>query len=223
METPTHYMNVTLAVDFKKVFSPEYIQGVKLMLGVQNDNEIINVISNNIISDMGKAIEAKDSFVSIINANINPVPEQSPEQGNIEPEAYPDEDYHAIEESYSQPDMHEEENDEFIEVYDESEDTPLLYDDYSDKLINSIGDDIFKIESHLGSEITIYLREYDSYAPTVSNELGEYAVVSFSELGEQASELQTEDYVIQYKDMNNELKYGSRNLNKIEDTEEESF
>lgn len=214
MEQPTHYLNVTVGIDFTKIFSPEYIKGVRLMIGASSDEEVINVLANNIIIDMQKSIEAKSDYVSIMNADLHSLSELALSQKDA-----------VSEQAEELPDVGGDSNEWYEEqsstVESELENEELMYDSYSQKLLESIGDDIFSIESHLGTEINLYLNEYEKYGQTVANELGsELPILPLEDLGNEAEELQAEDYVIRYKDISGEIKYGKRNFKKNINLEE---
>ena len=225
MNQPTHVINATLAVDFTKIFAPERIEGVKFMLGVETDEEVLNAVANEIVSEVEMAIRKRKDYVAIADAVLAPYGEQQQQ-----PEVT-HQHHHAVEDvvEYDYDSMVGDEGlevedlpyPEDVEAYEESD--SLLYDTYSNKLIENISNDIFNIESHLGTDIKVYLREYSVYSKTVENELEDVATfVPISEMGEQAEELQAEDYVIEYKDIQGEVKYGKRNLNKKEELEGES-
>lgn len=224
MNQPTHVINLTLAVDFTKIFAPERIEGVKFMLGVETDEEVLNTVANEIVSEAEMAIKKRKDYVAIADAVLAPYGEQQrPEVTHQHYNAVEDVVEHDYESMVGDEGLEVEDmpNPEDPEVYEESD--SLLYDTYSNKLIENISNDIFNIESHLGTDIKVYLKEYSVYSKTIENELEDVATfVPISEIGEQAEELQAEDYVIEYKDIQGETKYGKRNLNKKEELEGES-
>lgn len=223
LNQPTHIINATIAVDFTQVFAPERVEGIKFMLGVETDEDVVNIIANEIISELEGAVRKRENYVAIVGANISPY-EQSATQHTQESlrDTTEAEGITATEWTASPEDMQTEEFSLDADETDEEEQT-LVYDEYSGRLIQSISDDIFNIESHLGEPVRIYLREYDSYVETVKNEFGDItSYLPITDMGEQAEELKSEDYVIEYKDIQGEVKYGKRDLNKKLKTEGES-
>lgn len=238
MEQPTHYLTLTLGLDYTQIFKPEHIQGIKYLLGAQSDEDVINILANNIAVDVGKALESSQDFATIVDASINPAHtmeaeeefseedevDDSPEESELideptglvkpepEPETTPWTENH---------EDNEQEEDYEVDLKEEA-DGALIYDSYGRELIEAISQDTFAIESHLGYDIVVYVQEYDKYILTMLNEFGsQFTIAPFDGLGSQADELQSEDYVIEYKDMNGEVKYGKRNLNKENNEDEE--
>lgn len=242
MEQPTHYLTVTLGIDFAEVFSPERILGVKYLLGVQSDEEVINALSSNIFLDVENSLTRHKDFTKVVGVDLNPVPmpevpedivhtadeadegddvsedwvQEEPEQDCQEEPTADESDVH---EEYLDLDtlaLESENQDDDIE-----DDDSLSYDSYGIALVDSISNDIFKIEAFLGNVTSVFLKEY-SYRKTVENEFGEdIDIRSFDALrelnetvDESIDDVHSEDYVIRFKDQQGNVKFGKRKIDK---------
>lgn len=239
MEQPTHYLTVTLGIDFTEVFSPERIQGVKFLLGAQSDEEVINALSSNILSDIESSLSRHKDFAKIAGVDLNQATTSELPEDTVD---VIDDGDDGLDEDWGneQPEQDESEpvisssdtSEEFLDLDDlesdsdevensKNEDSPLTYDSYGVELVSSISDDIFKIEAFLGQVTNIFLRDY-SYKDTVENELSEeitvYSFDTLRELNETVDDsiedTHSEDYVIRFKDQQGNVKFGKRKIDK---------
>lgn len=68
----THYLDVRIGIDSIPIFSPENMEGVKLALGVKQDNQILEVFATNFVKELESVVK-KFINTSIESANISVV------------------------------------------------------------------------------------------------------------------------------------------------------
>lgn len=206
MSNETHYLDIRLGIDFTKIFSPEYIQGVKFMLGVENDDEVIQHFANSVLEDMVGSIKSREGYVGVVGANVLPISTDTPVEPEPEQTSYYPEDTDEVETPVS--DVEDDEAQEAQPML-----TPeLVYDGYFDDLYGELSKDLFNIKAYMGVNIHVYLKEFGTYGATLANEIDE-PVHSTNELTLEDKDKDV-DYIIEYKDIDGEITYGKRKIKK---------
>lgn len=213
MSNETHYLDIRLGIDFKKILSPENINGVKFMLGVQEDEEVIQSFSNEIVDDVIMSLQKRMDYTSFAGANINVIGVEEDEglqPNEVVDELVPDElvPGEPFEEISDEDDILEED----LEIKTPEKGALLKYDDYFNSLYEELKGDLFKTQSFMGTDVAVYLRRFDEYALTLVNET-EVPVLDIIELGLD-EDLSDVDYILKYKDFNGTEKYGRKKIKK---------
>lgn len=223
MSNETHYMDIRVGIDFGQIFSPERIQGVKFLLGVEDDEAVAERFANDIYNEVAAALSKRASYVDILSANITPVAEEEQATEYLEEDTDGvDSDYDTLVDEVSTETEVQVEESEIEPETEPDEDMaaeeppyshpPILDDNHYKQMIEELRKDIFTAEAYMSTDIHIYLSNFKDYGSAVWYEL-QKPVHSTDELVLKEED-KDKDYIIGYTTMDGAVKYGSRKINE---------
>lgn len=175
MDKVTHTIDIKIGVDYSVLFSPENINGVKLLLDAKSDQDVINSYAADVVSKISTALSG--DFVEVLTGEITPVQTDKEDDNYIEEMvSEPTQDFDSENEDVAVESWTEDElPDNFVEISEENldllqpneepimvESNPVIEDDEKlnehIKLLDIINDKLFSIISYMGKEIEVFVR-----------------------------------------------------------------
>lgn len=204
----SHVLDLQIAVNLDELSLPENINGARLVLGADSNEEVVHLyiknfldkIKSQVLSTMIGKADIVDAQLSSID--VEELTEEEPEEADV-----PDRDWKIVE----APTSDEEVDEEIVQEtpVPSVEEMPVELSALVN-IIDKIANDIFQINAHLGEDIKVHLRDIHMYDQALLDIIG-YPVFNLDELG---AEDDGSDYIIEYKDIKGVTRYGNRIVNK---------
>lgn len=231
MVQETHYIDIRIGVDFKEVFKPELVSGIKFMLGVEDDEDLVTSYSAHIVDDIiRKTIEKRSGYVEVVSADVRA------NEGGSESYDLPEEEIleETIEEVLDKPKMvnpptswtptpefdsidvddviQQSERLEDLDSEDTSNSTDEEYDMFD--LLDAITEATFEAESKMGEITGIYVKNIEEYEmlkvnfPRMKDLMFDMSEYPFEET------YKNEDVIVNYNDINENIKQIKKTIGK---------
>lgn len=172
----THRVIIGVDLDFAKLLSRENIPGLKIAYGVEEDNELIEAISNRLYNDIKAHTLAYNSGLNaeLTTGEVVSLTDEEEKKDSepVELEEYVEQreendNEHSIETSVDSDEEYDSEEELSNEALEPTE-------DIDSKLINimeDLNDHVFKLKSLAKTEIRVRMRDYAEYGQRVGEAL----------------------------------------------------